>query len=62
MTYNIKYKVNRPGKNKPIEYWLKIGQATSLDSGNIICTLDCVPLHWDGVMTLMPRDEKANED
>lgn len=54
--FEIKAKIERKGNAKA--HWNRIGSATLLGNGNIICTLDTMPLNWDGTFMLFPSKHK----
>jgi hypothetical protein len=52
--FEIKYPLERPGVKKR---WIRIGSATEYEGefgAGIACTIDAVPINWDGTFHIFP--------
>ena len=38
--------------------WIRIGRGTRLEGNKLICTMDSIPLNWDGVFMILEEDGK----
>ena len=55
------YTTNRPGGAGSGTTWLRIGRGTRMDDGKIICTLESIPLNWDGVFYVFDVNKEEGE-
>lgn len=59
MAYKVQAKIERKGVPA---FWLRVGTATTVSDGKIICTLDALPLHSKGVLMLFPKDAESEPE
>lgn len=58
--YEIRYPIPKP-TSQDKKFWLRIGSATQIETGHILCSIGAVPLNWDGTFHLFPSDsDKEN--
>lgn len=58
--YNICFRMDHPKFKKP--RWPRIGRATEIEEGKIACTIESIPLNWNGEFYLFPSEPKIKEE
>lgn len=58
--YEIRYPI--PSKTEAgKKHWLRIGSATGLTTGHILCSVEAVPVDWNGELHLFPSKKDSND-
>lgn len=60
--YAIKHKVEHLHDDK--HHYIRIGSATEGRDGIILCTIEAIPINWDGTFAMYPTntEDKREED
>lgn len=56
---NLAVMAKRPKQEYETEtHWMRVGMATVLDDGNVLITVNAIPLNWDGQLKLVAWEKK----
>lgn len=58
--YEIKYPIKNDFQKKT--WWMRIGSATKIDTEQILCHIDALPLNWNGEFQLFPAKKREPSD